>query len=303
MKRVSIIFLFLGVAVFASFAQTQKEKDIQAIKSMIGCYEVSFKFAETFNYVEDPDYKPSPVYQTGATEWVQLVEESDDKISLQHILVMAMEEDTFIIKHWRQDWEYENRDFYMYNGDNNWTYVKKPKKEVAGEWTQKVFQVDDSPRYEGTAPWIHVDGRSFWENTTPAPLPRREYTKRSDYNLTMRKNHVEITDKGWLHDQDNLKVVRKDGEEDVIIAEEKGYNPYIKIDAEGCQPAIDWWEENKEMWSTVRDNWDDVFAKRQSLALKPKVDNKRLYEHLFKMNPAEAQPKEIKEVITSFVER
>ena len=26
----------------------------------------------------------------------------------------------------------------------------------------------------------HVDGKSYWENTSHAPLPRREYTKRDD---------------------------------------------------------------------------------------------------------------------------
>ena len=122
----------------------------------------------------------------------------------------------------------------MFNGYNQWTYTKKPKSEVKGQWTQKVFQVDDSPRYEGSATWVHVDGKSYWENTTTAPLPRREYTQRSDYNVTMRGNRHEITDFGWIHDQDNEKIVRKEGAEDVVIAKEKGYNVYKKVDDSKC---------------------------------------------------------------------
>jgi len=50
-------------------------------------------------------------------------------------------------------------------------------------------------------------------------LPRREYSKRSDYNVMMRGNHVEITDEGWLHEQDNEKVIR-----DKDLALEKAVN-------------------------------------------------------------------------------
>ena len=300
MKKLTTLSLCFCLLSSSVYAQSSKEKDAAAIKAMCGCNEVTFNFAETFNYVDDPEYKPSPVKQVGALEWVQLVEDADDKIVLQHLLVISQGEENYIIKHWRQDWEYENRDFYTYNGDNNWTYERKSKNEVAGEWTQKVFQVDDSPRYEGTAPWVHIDGRSYWKNTTNAPLPRREYTIRSDYNITVRQNHVEIVEHGWVHDQDNKKVLRKDGE-DTVIAEEKGFDTYTRVDPSRCQAAQDWWAANHSMWGTVRDGWASVFAQKKDLSIKPKVDNKRLYEHLFAMNPAEAKSEEIKKLISSFV--
>jgi len=281
-------------------AQTKKEKDITAIKKMCGCYEVEFNFAETFSYSEKIDYEPSRKKQTGALEWVQLVENDEGKIILQHLLLVGKPSEQHIIKHWRQDWTFENRDFYMYNGDNNWLYEKKNKNDVAGQWTQKVYQVDDSPRYEGSATWVHVDGKSFWINTTDAPLPRREYTQRSDYNVSVRGNHVEITKEGWIHDQDNLKVLRKSGEEDFVVAEEKGLNVYKKVEDAKCQAAQDWWTKNHEMWADVRQSWDKVFAKKKDLSLKDKVEDKRLYEHLFSLESA-TKPKEIKEIITSFV--
>ena len=187
----------------------------------------------------------------------------------------------------------------MYDGDNNWTYVRKPAEAVQGQWTQKVFQVDDSPRYEGSATWVHVDGKSYWENKTDAPLPRREYTTRSDYNITVRGNRHEITNEGWVHDQDNEKVIRETGKEDVLLAKEKGYNVYKRVDDSRCAGASKWWQENQEKWSVVRSKWDEVFARKQDLSLEAKVDNKVLFKYLF--SDDYSQDEQIDEVIESFV--
>ena len=150
---------------------------------------------------------PSAIKQTGGLEWVQLVEDEKNKISLQHLLVVGPPGGQMVIKHWRQDWLYQNTDLYIYDKNDKWSFVDMDKKDVKGQWTQKVFQVDDSPRYEGTSSWVHVDGKSYWENTTPSPLPRREFSKRSDYNVTLRGNRHEVTNKGWVHDQDNKKIL------------------------------------------------------------------------------------------------
>ncbi|NRB51857.1 MAG: hypothetical protein HRU41_29565 [Saprospiraceae bacterium] len=300
MRLTSIFTVLCLFAVVSINAQTKKEQDIKAIKSMCGCYEVGFNFAETFNYSEDSAYKASKVKNDKALEWVQLVEEDKNTIVMQHLLLVGTRNNKRIIKHWRQDWLYENRDFYLYNADNSWNYVRKPIKEVAGQWTQKVYQVDDSPRYEGSASWVHVDGKSYWENTTTAPLPRREATTRDDYNLTIRGNRHELTDYGWVHDQDNKKVIRKQGTEDVVLAEEKGWNTYKKVDDSRCKAAVKWWDENHVVWSNVRKSWDKVFAKKADLTLKSKVDDKRLFQHLFALE-AGAKSKDIKAIITSYV--
>ena len=275
-------FTFMTVCLtLVAGAQTKKEKDQAAIKSMCGCYEVSFNFAETFNYADSDAYQPSATKHDKGLEWVQLVEESDDKIVMQHLLIVGRPAQPKVIKHWRQDWLYENTDLYEYDHDNRWTYRSLPAESVKGQWTQKVYQVDDSPRYEGSATWVHVDGKSFWENTTDAPLPRREYTKRDDYNVTERTHKHAITPEGWIHDQDNKKIIRKAGEEDVILAEEKGLNSYKKVADSRCKAAQDWWAAHKADWALVRAKWDAVFARKQDLQLNAKVDDKRLFDHLF----------------------
>lgn len=281
MKQLAVLPVLLLAFSIALHAQDKKKLDQNAIKNMCGCYEVTFNFTETFNYSQDSLYKPSETKVDKGLEWAQLVEDSEDKIVIQHLLQVGTPESPYIVKHWRQDWLFENTDFYMFNGDNQWTYVSKSKDDVKNQWTQKVYQVDDSPRYEGSATWVHVDGKSFWENATTAPLPRREYTKRSDYNITLRGNRHQTMDYGWVHDQDNEKIIREAGKEDVVLAKEKGYNTYVKVDDSKCQAAQDWWKEGQEKWAKVRTKWASVFARHQDLALEAKVDNKVLFKYLF----------------------
>lgn len=280
-------------------AQEKAEMDRRAIKEMCGCFEVTFNFAETFNYSQDSLYKPSKTKVDKGLEWAQLVADEDDKIVIQHILQVGNPAAPEIVKHWRQDWTFENTRFYIYAGDNQWDFVEKPAGDVAGQWTQKVYQVDDSPRYEGSATWIHVDGKSYWENTTPAPLPRREYTTRADYNITLRGNRHEITAHGWVHDQDNAKILRRAGEDDFVLAQEKGYNTYIRVPDARCQPAADWWVANHEKWAVVRAKWDEVFDRDTDLILKEKVENKVLFKHLFDESVVDEE--DIARVIDAFV--
>jgi hypothetical protein len=294
----STLLLFLSISVNA---QSKKKKDQNAIKEMCGCFEVTFNFAETFNYSKDSTYKPSKTKVDKGLEWAGLVEDSNNKISIQHLLQVGNPKDPMIIKHWRQDWLYENNDFYMYNGDNNWTFEQKSKSDVKKQWTQKVYQVDDSPRYEGSGTWVHVDGKSYWENETTAPLPRREYTKRSDYNITLRGNRHEITSYGWIHDQDNSKIIREAGKEDVVLAKEKGYNTYVKVDDSKCKAASDWWKANNNKWQLVRNKWNEVYGRNTNLSLETKVEFKELYKHLF--SDETTKEKEINTIIESFVKK
>ncbi|NMH87393.1 DUF6607 family protein [Flavivirga algicola] len=299
MKQLSIFLLIILTFSIHGNTQNKKKQDAEAIKKMCGCYEVTFNFAETFNYSKDSLYQPSKTKTDKGLEWAQLVEDDKNKISIQHLLQVGDPSKPHIVKHWRQDWLYENTNFYMFNGDNTWNYMAKPKSEVKGQWTQKVYQVDDSPRYEGSATWVHVDGKSYWENTTDAPLPRREYTKRSDYNITVRGNRHEITNYGWVHDQDNAKVIREKGKADVMLAKEKGYNTYVKVDDNRCKAAADWWKKNQGKWALVRNKWSEVYSRNKNLALASKVDNKVLFKYLFSNDYTKAEP--INKVIESFV--
>ncbi len=302
MKRLTLLSIFLLAFILNVNAQNKKNQDQKAIKSMCGCYEVSFNFAETFQYSNDSTYKASAVKHDTGLEWVELLEDSENKIVMQHLLIVGKPEKQHVIKHWRQDWLFENTNLYTYNADNKWNYVSLPKSQVKGQWTQKVFQVDDSPRYEGSATWIHADGKSYWENTTDAPLPRREYTKRHDYNVTVRTNKHEITKYGWIHDQDNGKVIRTTGKDDVVLAQEKGLNTYTKVDDSKCKSAQDWWKTNNQNWKLVRNKWDEVFNRKTDLILEEKVDEKPLYSILFSKEFSNKE-EDINSIIEAFVKK
>lgn len=290
--------LSLSLCAFLCAATAQKKEDEQAIKSFCGCYEIQFNFAETFSYPKDSaTYQPSKVKHETALEWAELIEDTPGKKSIQHLLIVGR---GMIVKHWRQDWTYENTRFYDYNGFNDWKFLTVPAPTVRGQWTQSVFEVDDKPRYTGSATWNHVDGRHFWENLTNAPLPRREYTQREDYNITRRFNTLEITNTGWIHDQDNDKIIKEASGSTYLLAQEKGNNIYKKVDDSKCEAAQKWWKENQAFWKKVRLKWDAVFAKNATIQLKNEVDGKPLHVHLQALSNQATQD-EINAVIDRFI--
>jgi hypothetical protein len=255
--------------------RSQDAADKKSIQQLCGCFEVEFKYAETFS--PNKDYKIKEQYHAKALEWSGLVENSDKKFVMQHILVI---DDSMIVKHWREDWTYETTDLLVYNQADNWKKVHFTPQQVKGQWTQSVWEINDAPRYEGTAIWVHQNGESFWKNSTDAPLPRREYTKRSDYNVLNRGNTIHITNNGWVHEQDNEKIIRKEGQADQLLAQEKGYNIYKRVDDSKCFAAKDWWSKNLTYWNTVRKNWDELIAQKEVITVRSEVKNQTLSRRL-----------------------
>ena len=282
MKKTFFAVLLMGVS---TLANAQKKEDIAAIKGQCGCFDVKFSYAETF--APDKDYKYHDRYRTGGREFVIADEESKDKMVLMHLLIIG---DTMVIKHWREDWIYQNTDLLSYQKGTDWKPLILPKDQVKGQWTQSVFEVNDMPRYEGTASWTHKDGQHIWANITDAPLPRREYTKRSDYQVLKRNNRIHVTETGYLHEQDNDKIIR-DASGDKLLAQEKGINDYRKIDDSKCELAKTWWAKNRGYWLDVRTVWGQILAQNKGLSINTKTpDGKMLW-------------KEIDELVEEFIKK
>jgi len=294
MKKIAFLLLASFGVAFA-----QKSADIAAIKGQCGCHEVKFDYAETFS--PNKEYKLSSQYHAKGTEYVFVVEESKDKIVIQHLLAIG---DTMVVKHWREDWTYEDPNLLSYYKEGVWKYSQFEKAQVKKGWTQKVYEVDDAPRYEGFAQWSHVNGKHLWESKVDAPLPRREYTKRKDYNVLKRGNRIYVTDYGYLHEQDNDKISRKDGA-DVLIAQEKGINDYRKTDEKACEVTKKWWAEHAPFWADVRAEWQVVFDKHKNITIKQFVRSKMLSEYFSAIekekNDSATNRKKIKEVLNQFV--
>lgn len=115
----------------------------------------------------------------------------------------------------------------------------------------------------------------------------------------VRGNHQEIYDWGWIHDQDNKKVVRKDGVKDETIVEEKGKEYYTKVEDGKCIVAQNYWKEYAPLWSSVRQAWDDELAKKKDLNVMPNVEDIYLYKDLMKLTPK--QTKEAKELVNKYI--
>lgn len=289
----------MAIALTSGWAFAQNQQDVQSIKAMTGCYQVTFNFAETFS--PNKEYEKKKNYKSGGLEWVTVADETPGKIALQHILIVNPkgEGKDAIVKHWRQDWLYENTDLYVFDKENKWKYKKLNPNEVKGQWTQIVYQVDDAPRYSGSGSWVHIDGKNYWESNADAPLPRREYTTRNDYNVLNRNNRHEIYSWGWLHNQDNKKLLRTDGQEDQVISEEKGLEYYKKVEDGKCTIAQNYWKEYAPLWKAVRTTWDERLAKKANLEVKKDTKDTYLYEPLMELNPQ--QTKEAQKLVKDYI--
>ncbi len=278
---------------------TNFHKDRQAILSMQGGYRVTFDFIETIGFTED--HKPTAPYQSWATEYVYVVKEDWNFISLQHVLVMEFISDDgsvsepFVMKHWRQDWRYQDTDLHVFVGNNTWERKSILPRHALGKWSQAVFQVDDSPRYEAIGDWEHTENSSIWTSEiTSRPLPRREFSVRSDYHMLTGTNRITINSKGWIQEEDNLKtVLAANGDIDIKtphLAREFGINRYELIKDFDFTPGDTYWKETSEFWSTVRRAWAEIFNEKEHFIVKTKVSNKKLYAVMFQL-AEEAQNK------------
>lgn len=258
------------------------ERDRRAILAMAGNFRTSFQFTETAGFTGD--YAPPRPYFSWGTEQVAVIEDTGEFISLQHTLVMYFQDESgevtgpMVMKHWRQDWTYQDTDLHTYRGDRTWARQPLPEKAVKGAWSQAVFQVDDSPRYEVLGRWAHGKNYSSWTSrTSRRPLPRREYSVRSDYNVLRGEHKITIVPTGWLHEQHNRKSLRANQSE-TYIAQEVGLNRYERIDKPDLSAAETSWTKTEPYWRAVRLAWNAVLAKHDRFQLKSEYQDMELYQ-------------------------
>ena len=154
--------------------------------------------------------------------------------------------------------------------------------ETAGAWTQCVYEVSDAPRYCGPGRWSSDNGIATWtSDLTWRPLPRREYTRRSDYNALSVVNRHTLTPNGWTHEQFNTKVLRKPDGSLVELAREFGFNDYYRNTDVDFKPAHDYWSATAPYWAKVRARWDGFLSKSPGLHLKTKIDGMAMIIPLF----------------------
>jgi hypothetical protein len=266
------------------------EKDRRAILAMAGPYRTSFEFLETVGFT--PDFARARPYQSWGTEYIYVVEERADFISLQHIMVMFVAGDDgelmgpFVQKHWRQDWQYEKPELLVYAGNDVWERRRLSEQDYRGTWAQSVFQVDDSPRYEATGKWQHYPNFSTWLSAeTWRPLPRRETSARDDYQVLEGSNRHTIVPSGWVQEEENYKVQLDGGgarsEDMPYLAKELGVNRYERIVAFDFSAGAQYWQQTAPFWADVRAIWQEYFATAPRLTIREEAKGVPLFGALF----------------------
>ncbi|MEL6729275.1 MAG: DUF6607 family protein [Pseudomonadota bacterium] len=287
-------------------APSNFDKDRASILAMSGDYKVTFDFTETVSFVDGYELKEPKI--SGGHESVRVIEDRGDYISMQHLLVVGPDESPFVVKHWRQDWKYEPARVLTFIGGNAWEWQEVPASERAGTWSQTVYQVDDAPRYGAVGTWTYEDGIAEW--TPPQqwrPLPRRDMTTRDDYHAVDAVNRHAITPWGWVHEQDNSKLML-DGTPQALVRE-FGINTYRAFDDYPVSAADEYWEGTEAYWAGIRAEWNRIEAEYDRFAITIKGETDALYMPLLslamevQMGDKELEPalEEARNVINSFV--
>lgn len=249
----------------AAEAQAAKAADRAEILAMAGNYKVRFDMQETTPWTAG--YTPLERKISGGNEVVRVIEDTPDHIALQHLLVVEHDGKSHVIKHWRQDWDYQPARVLVYAGQGKWIWEAVPERMRTGRWSQTVYQVDDSPRYAGWGQFETQGGVRRWRsNWTWRPLARRDAVRHPVYDRYYAINRHQPTPTGWIHWQDNMKMGLKDGKL-VPIVQESVLNTYERFDGYDVKAADDYWAKTKAYWAAVRAAWSRVAATKGGIAI------------------------------------
>ena len=217
-----------------------------------------------------------------------------------------------VVKHWRQDWRFEDTVTHDYQGHGVYERHNHREQDIRGYWTQTVYQVDDSPRYEAMGKWHHRTGLSEWQSTEKRrPLPRREFSVRSDYQALLGRHRITVTHNGWIQEEDSLKLALKTNNEQAetgaMLAREAGISRYERITGYDFNAGDLYWEKTESFWRDVRTYWSQVYESSQTFEVKKRVDGEVMFATLFDMadrpyENSDSRQEMIKQTIRRFVQ-
>ena len=124
---------------------------------------------------------------------------------------------------------------------------------------------------------------SSWQsNETWRPLPRREFSVRQDYDVLIGKNRHIITPSGWVHEEENLKVVLDENAKiDQVIARETGFNRYERIVNFDFSAGDTYWNKTQLFWADVAEAWSRIYKLNDNFSIKKKHEGKTLIGKMF----------------------
>ena len=227
-------------------------------------------------------------YQSWGTERVFVDRNEPGFVSLVHILDMRVlgadgkAGESMVTKHWRQDWRYEPAQLVEYQGGNRWTRRDLAPAERRGQWSQTVYQVDESPRYGSLGRWEHNAAFSTWiSGDTARPLPRREWSVRKDYDVLRGTNRHTITPTGWMQEENNLKAAT--GAALPVVGREYGVARYERLKDADFSGAQNYYQSTRVYWDKVLDVWAALWREHRAITLKANSDQSGAFAGLFEL--------------------
>ncbi|TAA24308.1 DUF6607 family protein [Pseudoxanthomonas winnipegensis] len=298
-RRLPLAALVALAVLAPAHAQTaDAARDHAAILKIAGEFAVDFAFDETV--LLQPGYERAAAMRSSADEVVIVVEDTPTRVVLQHLLVDGRS--GHVTKHWREDWVYQAPRRFEFSADQTWTVRALSPQETAGAWTQCVYEVSDAPRYCGTGRWTYSGEVATWTSDESwRPLPRREYTRRSDYNALRVVNRHTVTPNGWSHEQFNTKVLRRPDGRQVEIAREFGFDDYRRDSQVDFAPAYAYWKAASDFWAGVRARWAGFLNAPPGVHLKTKLDGMAMVMPLFEQADTLVQGGKVKAADTDAV--
>jgi hypothetical protein len=193
-RRVTLVVLTAClVTILASHRGAAAAEPPDPLRHLAGCFEVSYRFVE--DGVHDQDIRGDLLEEI-------TLEERDGVYAFQHYGISQGRR----LKHWREEW----------------------RRHPDGSFTQTVIGPYGDPRYTCTAPFRFHQ----WRCATPgAPKPLRD-RERTDYQTLDRENTLQITPKGWVQAENNVKRAAAGA----AVANELGWNEYRRVDEGRCRP-------------------------------------------------------------------
>jgi hypothetical protein len=245
---------------------SQLEIGIKTLEARSGCFLTDYNFAETeplkAGYVHD-----NRIYDVSKKqnikEWIFTEQLSPTRIRLQHVLMVVDLSGKVIehslLKHTDEDWEYNAPYLYEYNRQNTWT--TKGLKQTPGQWTRRVTNLDDGPRYQCSAAWATGTEHAEWSCVSPAPIPGRETRDmhRHDYNELDRASRIILYGQNWLEREENTKVTEENAAKTPLVKEE-GKIWYARLPDSECAAVQEFVKPRLAFWKIVVEAWDQVLT-------------------------------------------
>ncbi|MEL7086920.1 MAG: DUF6607 family protein, partial [Planctomycetota bacterium] len=281
-------------------------RDRAAILGLAGAYDVAYRYEEMVAL--RAGYTPTPAQEARAREWVLVVEDTGDRIGLQHLLLVG--ESALVVKHWRQDWRYAPVTALQYVDARIWRRAGFALAGRPGVWTRSVTEADGGPAYTNWGRWSHDDAspvepsnandpepppgraeekpasggetvRSSWSSATPvlAPLPRRESARQNDYEVQWVQDRITSTPTGWTQRQSVTKSVFVPTVPPLV--REAGVVTYRRAGGLDVAAAEAYWERVGPYWAVGRAAWAAALRSRRDVKVFSEANGRVRWRQLF----------------------